>query len=297
MKRYIYILLLLLIAALAVSCAASPGAAAPNYGDEDYLTSPDGGAMNDAPSASPNEIFEFEWNDKYQGYFVYEKDGNPYSYVVIPETYNNKPVVGIGKLAFNSYSKVQKILISNNISVIETQAFNYCNYLEVVEFKDNSQLETVKEHAFYNCKSLVSIYIPSNVKMIGSRAFSTCPELKEIKVDENNEYYSNIGSAIYSKDEKLLLLVAPATEEKEFTVPEGVIAIGDGAFRDCIYIESISIPSTLKSLGSNVIGASVKEINYSGSVEEWKAIRKETKWDEKSLEYVVNCTDGTVTKK
>ncbi len=295
MKRYIYMLLLLLVAAFSVSCAAA-GDSRPNYEDDNYLSSPDAGITGDESSASVNEMLEFEWNDKYQGYFVYEKDGNPYSYVVIPETYNGKPVVGIGKLAFDSYSKVQKVLISNNILVIETQAFNYCNYLEVVEFKDNSQLETIKENAFYNCRSLVGIYIPASVKMIGSRAFSTCPELKEIKVDENNEYYSNIGSGLYSKDGKLLFLVAPAVEDKEFTVPECVIAIGDGAFRDCIYIESIYIPTTVKSLGSHIIGASVKEINYGGALEEWEAMRKETKWDEKSADYVVNCTDGSVGK-
>ena len=295
MKRYIYILLLLLVATLSVSCAAA-GDSRPNYEDDNYLSSPDAGITGDESSASVNEMLEFEWNEKYQGYFVYEKDGNPYSYVVIPETYNDKPVVGIGKFAFDSYSKIQKVVISNNIVVIETQAFNYCNYLEVIEFKDNSKLETIKESAFYNCKSLVSIFIPANVKMIGSRAFSTCPYLKEIKVDKNNGYYSNIDSALYSKDGKLLIFVAPAVDVNEFVVPNGVIAIGDGAFRDCVYIESISIPTTVRSLGSNIIGASVKEINYSGTVDEWEAIRKETKWNEKAQEYIVNCTDGTISK-
>ena len=296
MKRYIYILLLLLVATLSVSCAAASGDSAPNYKDENLSQLPESWIDGEAPSASQNEMLEFEWNEKYQGYFVYEKDGNPYSYVVIPETYNDKPVVGIGKFAFDSYSKVQKVVISNNIVVIETQAFNYCNYLEVIEFKDNSKLETIKESAFYNCKSLLSIFIPANVKMIGSRAFSTCPYLKEIKVDKNNGYYSNIDSALYSKDGKLLIFVAPAVDVNEFVVPNGVIAIGDGAFRDCVYIESISIPTTVRSFGSNVIGASVKEINYSGTVDEWEAIRKETKWNEKAQEYIVNCTDGTISK-
>lgn len=296
MKRCIYILLFLAFSVLTVSCAASsePKGDIPDYNSG--VISPEYNTDADEGAHSPYELFKFEWNERYEGYFVYENEGNQYSYVVIPETYNGKPVVGIGKFAFNSYSKVQRVVIPNNVVVIETQAFNYCNYLEQVEFKDGSQLEIIKESAFYNCRSLISVFVPKNVQMIGNRAFSTCPELNEITVDMNNEYYSSGESALYSKDGRMLIAVAPAVKMAEFVVPDGVVAISDGAFRDCIFIERIFIPKSVKSLGSNIIGAFVKEINYAGTVEEWESVRKESKWNEKAQDYTVNCLDGTVSK-
>lgn len=316
MKRCVYIILILVSVLLLASCSAATSPA-PNYKDEVTMTPmapalPDVGG--DGITASPYDIFKFEWNEKYQGYFVYENEGNPYDYVVIPETYNGKAVVGIGQYAFGAYSKVKSVVIPSSIMVIEFQAFNYCDYLESVTFLNESQLEIIKENAFYNCKRLHSIFIPKNVKMIGNRAFSTCPALEKIEVDENNAYYSDIDGNLYSKDGKLLICITPTfmdalppEEPKpddnvdnisvpEITVPEGVVAIADNAFRDCDGIGRIYIPISVKSIGSTIIGQYVTEIVFAGTTEEWNAIKKETKWDEKAQDYVVICTNGTITK-
>ncbi len=316
MKRCVYIILILVSMLLLVSCSAATSPA-PDYENEVTMTPmvpdlPDAG--DSTITASPYDIFKFEWNEKYQGYFVYENEGNPYDYVVIPETYNGKAVVGIGQYAFGAYSKVKSVVIPNSVKVIEFQAFNYCDYLERVTFLNESQLEIIKENAFYNCKLLHSIVVPKNVKMIGSRAFSTCPSLEKIEVDENNAYYSDIDGNLYSKDGKLLICAAPmfmdalppqvskpdentgSVSVPEFTVPDGVVAIADGAFRDCEGIGRIYIPISVKSIGSTVIGPNVTEIVFAGTIEEWNAIKKEAKWDEKAQDYVIICTNGTITK-
>jgi hypothetical protein len=59
------------------------------------------------------------------------------------------------------------------------------------------------------------------------------------------------------------------------TIPEGVTSIGYGAFRYC---------------------SSLTNITYTGTISEWKAIRKSSYWNDTPSHYTVYCTDGTVSK-
>ncbi|MBO5716046.1 MAG: leucine-rich repeat domain-containing protein [Clostridia bacterium] len=291
MKRLIYILLVLSIIFALVGCNAAPKAEAPGFNDDDNYPS-------DFPqdNASILGCFEFEWNEEYGGYFVYENDDNRYIDLVIPSEYKGKPVVGIGKYAFNSYAKVRTVIIPKSIQVIDSFAFSYCDYLQYIEFENGSTLRMINDYAFNNCKILSRIDVPAGVERIGYRAFSTCPMLSKINVDNQSVYYCTINDCVYSKDMTTLVVVVPTYSEKEFIVPEGVVDIMEGAFRDCDNIESIVIPSTVKALGDNLIGAFLKEINFAGTIEEWGTIEKGAKWDEKAKDYIVVCTNGTIEK-
>lgn len=216
-----------------------------------------------SPSDSPNidwnnaasfySSLDFVWNDDANGYYVYEKDSNPYTDIVIPATYNGEPVVGIGKHAFGAYSKVRTVIVPDTVFVIDTQAFNYCDYLESVIFSKSSGLVSIKDYAFYNCKSIEAISIPASVREIGYMAFSTCPSISEITVDEGNVNYCSIYGVIYSRDMKVLVAVPPALrmaeEELSHTIiPMGVEIIGAGAFANCKNLFDISIPDSVTTI-------------------------------------------------
>lgn len=290
MKKLIYILSMLLVIILFVSCgtAAAPNEEVPGL-DNDY-------PQYNIPTDSTSILgcFEFEWNEEYAGYFVYEKDGNEYIDLIIPSEYKGKPVVGIGKYAFSSYSKVRSVIIPKSIKVIDSFAFSYCDYLRYIEFESGSELRMINDYAFNNCKVLSKIDVPASVEKIGYRAFSTCPMLESINIDENNEYYCSINDSVYSKDLTILVVVVPMYSKTEFTVPNGVVKIMEGAFRDCDNIESITIPTTVKYLGDNLIGAYLKQIDFEGTIEEWEAIEKGAKWDEKARDYTVICINGSI---
>ncbi|MBR2381133.1 MAG: leucine-rich repeat domain-containing protein [Clostridia bacterium] len=290
MKRLIYILLMLLAVVILVACgtASAPKAEEPSF-DNDY---PQYNIPSD--SATVLSCFEFEWSEEQGGYFVYESDDNQYMDLVIPSEYKGKPVIGIGKYAFSSYSKVRSVIIPKSVLVIDSFAFSYCDYLRYVEFESGSTLRMINDYAFNNCKVLSEIDVPASVEKIGYRAFSTCPMLCSINVDENNEFYCSENDSIFSKDLTTLVVVVPTYSEAEYTVPEGVVKIMEGAFRDCDGIESITIPSTVKYLGDNLIGAYLKQINYLGTIEEWEDIEKGSKWDEKARDYTVICTNGAI---
>ncbi len=323
MKKSICLLFLIVsILIFTVACAAAPDSAAPhpNY-DENFQSPSNPEDSTSQFNPSPYAAFRFEWNEEYNGYFVYESDNNIYTNLVIPEAYYGKPVVGVGKYAFDSYSKVENVVIPNSIKVIESRAFNYCDYLQNVVYDGNSGLIEIEEYAFYNCKTISRIFVPESVEIIGSFAFSTCPSLQSINVDVNNKNYCSVYGNLYSKDMSTLISVAPAFKNTEFVIPNEVTEISDGALRDCDGIISVTIPSSIEKIGKNVFGQYLKEINYAGTCEEWNILNGIVSDDNAPSEpgeestvnpdepgkpgdnkpdgsikdgYVVNCTDGTI---
>lgn len=266
MKRVFYLFLILTILLCSVSCNAAP---APNGGANTDVMMP-GVPNNDG--ASFIGALDFLWDDEVQGYFVYERDNNPYVDIVIPKTYEGKPVVGIGKHAFGAYSRVRTVIVPDSVTVIESQAFNYCDYLESVVFSNSSNLEIIKDYAFYNCKIIESISIPASVKEIGYMAFSSCPSFSDFTVDQKNEAYCSINSSIYTKDMKKLIVVAPASAGKpgsdaslsDIVIPDGVEIIGAGAFANCSNLVFVAIPDSVITIEKAAFAycKNLKEITF-----------------------------------
>lgn len=304
MKRIIgLIFLILYIFVFLVACMTAPGDAAPNYNLQD---------PSNHYSPTPYGSFRFEWNEEYNGYFVYESDSNIYTSIVIPQAYQGSLVVGIGEFAFGSYSNVQNVIIPDTVKVIESNAFNYCDYLENIVFNGKSSLLEIKENAFFNCKTLTQITVPASVELIGLNAFSTCPSLERINVDVNNKNYCAVNGVLYSKDMKTLIAVPPAFPSVNFEILNGIVNIANCAFFNSDSIATITIPATVKNIGDNVFGEYLKEINYEGSCSEWMNLIRDDSYnssvpsepggevapenpdinDENCC--VVNCNDGTV---
>ncbi len=75
--------------------------------------------------------------------------------IVIPASYNDKPITRIEDSAFSNLSNITSVVIPEGVTSIEN-------------------------HAFEGCSNLVSIVIPNSVKSIGDKAFSRCVRLVEV---------------------------------------------------------------------------------------------------------------------
>ena len=77
-----------------------------------------------------------------------------------------------------------------------------------------------------------------------------------------------------------------------------VVAISGGAFEGCQNITSITIPTSIKTIGNNAFHGcvSLAEINYLGTVAEWNKITLNNDWDFNTNEYVIHCKDGDIAK-
>lgn len=169
------------------------------------------------------------------------------SEVVIPATYNGKPVTFINPLLFIYTSHVTKVEIPYTIERIGPAAFSgeslvelvidgnnpYYTIIDGVVFsKDKTKLVTylggldfddyhVPEHvtfidnyAFMMAEKLTNITIPKSVTIIGSAAFAYCPNLNKIIIPDS---VNIMGDIIFVESENILILVEAEMQPAEWS--------------------------------------------------------------------------------
>ena len=127
------------------------------------------------------------------GKFVFElnNDGDSYTLfdvnesfadvdVVIPETFNGKPVTIIDEYAFQECNTIQSVTIPDSIIGIGEGAFASCEKLSFVKFGNNAQFKKIGDYVFASCEILINVTIPSSVTTIGEGAFYNCENLSNI---------------------------------------------------------------------------------------------------------------------
>ena len=133
---------------------------------------------------------------------------------------------------FRGQTALQGVILPSQLQSIGEYAFYGCTSLVDVVFP--TKLQTIGEYAFQNCYSIVNLVFPTSLKEIGNYAFYNCSSLENVNF------------------------------------PEGLTSIGYDAFYcgryDYYYdengnyheirgsIKEISLPSTLKTLGSGAFG-------------------------------------------
>lgn len=163
--------------------------------------------------------------------------------LVIPDTINGLPVVGIGDYAFHSKYDLASITIPNSVTSIGSSAFSACASLTNITIPNS--VTSIGFGAFSGCRDLTNITIPQSVTNIDDVAFSHCINLAAITVDALNPAYSSLGGVLMSRDHTLL--VCPGGKTGSYTVPHGVTAIGDTAF-DSPHLTSITIPNSVTNI-------------------------------------------------
>ncbi len=80
-------------------------------------------------------------------------------------------------------------------------------------------------------------------------------------------------------------------------IPDGVTRIGSSAFRGRFLI-SITIPGSVKSIGEEAFFfcSALTDITFGGTKAQWNAIRKGNKWNVFTIDYIIHCTDGDISK-
>lgn len=114
---------------------------------------------------------------------------------------------------------------------------------------DAKPVSGIESLPFPGAGSLTSLSIPATVLSITDEKFVGCDDLESIRVDADNVEYSSLNGVLFDKNRETLLRFPPAGEG-HYSVPEGVLAIDDSAFLDSVDLTSITIPSSVTSVGT-----------------------------------------------
>lgn len=228
--------------------------------------------------------------------------------VVIPET-----VTTIEQSAFESCAGLEEIILPDSVTSIGSSAFKNCTTLKKVVMSDN--VTSIGGSAFYGCTSLTDITISKNLTSIGSGIFTNTPYYKDEANWDNGILYwgtylvatkKSVSGEVVIKDGTTLMIgsaFSGNTAITKVTIPgslsvvsasafyncsaltevvlsEGVKELGKNAFWSCPKLVKLTVPASMEKFTSGAFGNTrVKELNYTGTVDQWVSIKFDSPTD------------------
>ncbi len=155
-------------------------------------------------------VYGLEYTDKGEYYEISSKGNTTEVDIIIPSTFNGKPVAFIGSYAFSGYSNLNSIIMPDSIIGIGTHAFYMCEGLNTVVLPDS--LSSIEDNVFEGCSNIENVTMPTlaipvmpktNLKTveissgdsIGAQAFSGCSSMTSITISDS---VTSIGESAFS---------------------------------------------------------------------------------------------------
>ena len=140
------------------------------------------------------------------------------------------------------------------METIGKYAFQSCGFTSITL---PSGLKTIHDSAFMSCEDLTSITIPSTVSTIGENPFRSCSKLTSISVNSSSSYFSSVDGVLFNKNKTTLVIYPAGKSSTSYTVPSTVTAIADCAFYYVRKISSLTLSSSLTSIGAYAFYANI----------------------------------------
>lgn len=222
--------------------------------------------------------------------------------IIIPDG-----VETIRQEAFACNTNVEEVICPASLKNIGIKSFTECTSLRSVQL-ERSAVKELPDYVFSGCKQLECVLLPENIRRIGKDAFEKCEKLESLtllgifKIEDNafeksaikniylrygtdrnklpwswqsrakylsfedSGFYKDEYGVVFNKD-KTTLLKAPSNI-KQYIIPKGTKVIGNLSFQDANNLKKLTIPNTVKKIGSSVFHCKFDELILPESVKE-----------------------------
>ena len=176
----------------------------------------------------------------------------------------------MGSLSYRFFcdcTNLTSVILPEGVTTIGEDAFSGCTGLTSITIP--CSVTTIDKYAFEGCSNLTSLTVSGNLYAIGGDAFKDCRQITDIRIvvsDRSTFCKSNTISLIYDKIEGLAsfvdtppvlvgyklvtLLDVYGNEIKDYVIPSDVTRIYADALSKCGGLNSITIPSSVTSIGN-----------------------------------------------
>ena len=229
--------------------------------------------------------------------------------------------------------KLEKVTIPEGVSVIESNAFDDCDYLYNITLPDSlveigpeaflssglkavdlpKDLKEIGECAFAYTK-IVGLHLPKGLTDLG-RAFIEGCKISELLIPKGlvNAEEALLGSNVVTVEfedgiEKIPNGICYEAEKlKDVVIPDSVKVIGQNAFDGCLGLTSVELPEGLVRIEKSAFYYcdNIKTFKFRGSKNQWENVVKEAYWDDEIGLYdvifgkyditIVKNVNGTIT--
>ncbi len=124
------------------------------------------------------------------------------------------------------------------------------------------------------CAKLRELVLGADAAKAGVLFGKTPPLLERVTVADENTAFMSEDGVLYNKDQTSLLFYPPLREGESFTVPETVQELREGVFRNAKYLTSVTLPSSVTSIGKNAFSGcdQLKKLVFGGTEDQWNAL-------------------------
>ena len=226
----------------------------------------------------------------------------------------------LGTYAFDKKGNVTHIIVSTNVSKIPKKAFDNFKLLSTIIIP--ASVTVISGDAFDDCIKLENIIYLGTMEQ-----WQAIEKKKDWDEDTSNYTIVCLDGVIYKYDAEaesddvkkpylpknkiengILTYEENITKKYDLThskdvitqviIPNTISKIHKKEFKDWSSLEIIALHAEIEEIGANAFENCVKlkTIVYSGTRDQWLAIKKKKGWDTNTGLYTVNCSDGRLTK-
>ncbi len=250
--------------------------------------------------------YEYSSSQFYSGMHITDCDTSLSGDVVLPDTIEGYPVTYIKNSAFSGCHNITSVTIPDSVKIVSNSAFSNCNglksvtvgagvtsmssaafgnALERIEVSErNTKFSSDEYGIVYNKdKTSLLIYpasnrqtvytIPATVTSIKTSGIYEEVEFSDnlmfIDVDRSNTVYSNDSHGVlFNKDKTKLIKCPKALIDTEYTIPDGVTSMSEGAFYGCDKLEKVTLGNDMTSTGKSSFFkcTSLSDVEINGNI-------------------------------